>query len=305
MRIYNDASYPAPLSSEAEMSLSTHVFDASADNFPTLVVENSRRGLVLVYFWTPKAGPCMVLMPRLVKLATQYGGKFLLAMFNTDEMGALARRIGVTSVPTVKFFRDGEVVHTIHGAEPDSTFHQALKQFIADDAERAYHQGLAAWQAGELDQARQLLAQAALDSPDNPAIPRDLAKILWAAGEHEQAVNLLRSLPVPLKSQPGIEGLLSHLLLAHTAHTAPEIDSLKSLLESEPDNLAARFQLAARFLGTDEMQSALDELLIIVQKDSAWQAGQAHKTLLHLLDWLGSEHPLVSRYRQALASSLH
>ncbi len=287
------------------MSLSRYVFDATANNFSTLVVENSRRGLVLVFFWTPKAGPCMVLMPRLVKLATEYAGRFLLAMFNTDEMGALARRIGVTSVPTVKFFRQGEVVHTIHGAEPDSTFHQALKQFIADDAERVYNQGLVAWQAGDLNQARQLLAQAALDSPDNPAIPRDLAKILWASGEQEQAVNLLRSLPDALKSRAEIEALLSHLLLAHTAQTAPEIASLHALLESEPDNLVARFQLAARFLGADQVELALQELLEIVQRDRTWQGGQAHKTVIHVLDWLGPDHPLVPRYRQALASSLH
>jgi putative thioredoxin len=287
------------------MSLSPYVFDATADNFPTMVLENSRRGLVLVHFWTPKAGPCMILMPRLVKLATEYAGKFLLVMLNTDELGALARRIGVTSVPTVKFFRRGEVIHTIHGAEPDSTFHAALGRFIADDAERTYNQGLAAWQAGNLEQARQLLAQAALDSPDNPAIPRDLAKILWAAGEQDQALNLLRSLPNPFKTQPEIESLLSHLLLAHTAQTAPEVASLENLLESEPDNLAARFQLAARLLGADEVERALDELLNIVKQDSAWQGGQAHKSLLHLLDWLGPDHPLVPRYRQALASALH
>jgi|ERR1700690_345059 putative thioredoxin len=287
------------------MSLSPYVLDATADNFPTLVLENSRRGLILVHFWTPMAGPCLVLMPRLVKLATEYAGKFLLVMLNTDELGALARRIGVTSVPTVKFFRHGEVVHTIHGAEPDSTFHQALKQFIADDAEHAYNRGLAAWQAGKLEQARQLLAQAALDSPDNPAIPRDLAKILWAAGEQEQALNLLRSLPGPLKTQPEIEGLLSHLLLAYTAQTAPEIASLESLLENEPENLVARFQLAARRLGADEVEHALDELLEIVKQDNAWQGGQAQKSLLHLLNWLGPDHPLVPRYRQALASSLH
>jgi putative thioredoxin len=258
-----------------------------------------------VHFWTPKAAPCLILMPRLVKLATEYAGKFLLVMLNTDELGTLARRIGVTSVPTVNFFRDGEVVHTIHGAEPDKTFRQALNRFIADDAERAYNLGLAAWQSGNLEKARQLLAQAALDSPDNPAIPRDLAKILWAAGEQEQALNLLRSLPTPLKMQPEIDGLLSHLLLAHTAQTAPEIARLENLLEDEPDNLTARYQLAARLLGADEVERALDELLNIVKQDNAWHAGQARKSLLHLLDWLGPDHPLVSRYRQALASALH
>ena len=73
------------------MNLLPYVFDASRENFDGLVLGNSARGLVLVHFWSPKAGPCMVLMPRLVKLATEYGGKFLLVMLNTDELGALAR----------------------------------------------------------------------------------------------------------------------------------------------------------------------------------------------------------------------
>ena len=52
------------------MNLSRHTFDARPDNFAQLVLGNSDKGPVLVHFWTPKAAPCMLLMPRLVKLAT-------------------------------------------------------------------------------------------------------------------------------------------------------------------------------------------------------------------------------------------
>jgi putative thioredoxin len=277
------------------MPLSKYVFDASADNFSTLALENSRRGLVLVNFWTPKAGPCMVLMPRLVKLATEYGGKFLLVMLNTDELGSLARRIGVTSVPTVKFFRDGEVVYTIHGAEPDSTFHQALARFIADDSSTSYRQGLVAWKNGDLEQARQLLAQAAMDNPENASIAVDLTKLLWSSGEHEQALALLRNLPLTIRSVAEIENLANHLLLAH---------ELVSLLAAEPDNLLVRYQLAARHLAENQIERALQELLEIVAKDRDWQEKRAINALVHLLDWLGAENPLAAHYRQLLASTL-
>lgn len=284
------------------MTLSPYVFDATAGNFQTLVLENSRRGLVLVNFWTPKAGPCMVLMPRLVKLATEYGGKFLLVMFNTDELGSLARRIGVTSVPTVKFFRNGEVVHSIYGAEPDSTFRQALSRYIADDSLRVYQQGLEAWQSGELEKARQILAQAAMENPDDPAIPRDLAKLLWSSGQHEQALNLLHSLPLAIRAEPEIESLYSHFQLARTAQTAPEIAELEARLQNQPDDLAARYQLAARYLAEDQTEKALASLLEILRRDREWQAGQAHRAFLHLLDWLGAGHPLAVQYRRLLAS---
>jgi putative thioredoxin len=58
------------MSEPSQNHLSPFVFDATPDNFESLVLGNSMKGLVLVHFWTPKAGPCMILMPRLVQLAT-------------------------------------------------------------------------------------------------------------------------------------------------------------------------------------------------------------------------------------------
>ena len=72
------------------MPSSRFVFDASRENFNQLVLGNSDKGPVLVYFWTPTAGPCMMLMPRLVQLAAEYGGKFLLVLVNTDGPGQIA-----------------------------------------------------------------------------------------------------------------------------------------------------------------------------------------------------------------------
>ncbi|MGO9444926.1 MAG: tetratricopeptide repeat protein [Thiobacillaceae bacterium] len=282
------------------MTLAKHVFDATAENFSTLVLENSRRGLVVVNFWTPKAGPCMILMPRLVKLASEYGGRFLLVMLNTDELGTLARRMGVTSVPTVKFFRNGEVVHSIYGAEPDATFRQALSRFLDDNSVQLHDQGLAAWQNGNIDRARDLLVQAAMENPSDATIPRDLAKILWSSGDGAQALALLDSLPPSIRCEPEIENLYCHLLLARTAQTSPDRVAIESVLLADPDNFAARYQLAARSLAEDQIEQALDALLEIVRRDRHWQNGQASKALTHLLDWLGSGHPLVARYREAL-----
>ena len=61
----------------------------------------------------------------------------------------------MTSVPTVKNFRNGQVAHTIHGAESGSVFRKALERFIASDTELV----------------RMLLVEAALDDPENPRIP--------------------------------------------------------------------------------------------------------------------------------------
>ena len=287
------------------MSLSPYVFDASAENFNRLVLENSHKGPVLVHFWTPKAGPCFILMPRLVKLAAEYGGKFLLVMLNTDDLPELARRFGVNSVPTVKFFWRGEVAHTIHGAEPDSSFREVLDRFIAGDANRAHALGVAAWQSGNVAQARMLLANAAMAEPDNLAIPRDLAKLLWAEGEGAQALTLLNSLPPDARAEPEIARLHAHLSLAETARLAPMLAELDARLAHDSNDLDARYQRAAVLLAADEFAGALEELLFIARTDRGFRHDIGRISLLALFDLLGSAHPLTRQYRQALSEALH
>jgi putative thioredoxin len=287
------------------MALSPFVFDASAENFNRLVLENSHKGPVLVHFWTPKAGPCFILMPRLVKLAAEYGGKFLLVMLNADELPELARRFSVNSVPTVKFFWRGEVAHTIHGADPDSSFREALDRFIASDANRAHALGVAAWQSGNIQQARMLLANAAMAEPDNLAIPRDLAKMLWSEGDSEQALKLLDSLPPEARTQPEIAHLHAHLALVETARQAPPLDELEAHLVQHPDDLAAHYQRAAVLLAADDFAGAMGALLLISRTDRSYRHDIGRISLLALFDLLGSAHPLTRHYRQALSESLH
>jgi putative thioredoxin len=287
------------------MALSPYVFDASAENFNRLVLENSHKGLVLVHFWTPKAGPCFILMPRLIKLATEYGGKFLLVMLNADELPELARRFGVNSVPTVKFFWRGEVAHTIHGADPDSSFREVLDRFIAGDANRAHALGVAAWQAGNVEQARMLLANAALAEPDNLAIPRDLAKLLWAEGDGEQALKLLDSLPPEARADAMIASLYAHLSLAETARQAPPLAELDARIERDPSSLDAHYQRAAVLLAADDFSGAMDDLLWIARTDRRYRHDVGRLSLLALFDLLGSAHPLTRQVRQALSELLH
>jgi putative thioredoxin len=287
------------------MSLSPWVFDASAENFNRLVLENSHRGPVLVHFWTPKAGPCFMLMPRLVKLATEYGGKFLLVMLNADELPELARRFAVNSVPTVKFFWRGEVAHTIHGADPDSAFRAVLDRFIAGDANRAHAQGVAAWQAGHVEQARMLLANAAMAEPENLAIPRDLAKLLWSQGEGAQALALLDSLPPEARAAPEIAPLHAHLTLAETARTAPPLDALDTQRAARPDDAALLFQRAAVRLAQDDYEGAMTDLLALARDHRDYRHDIGRTGLLALFELLGSVHPLTQRFRRALSESLH
>ncbi len=274
------------------MSLTPYVFDASRENFDALILGNSMRGLVLAHFWSPKAGPCMVLMPRLVKLAAEYGGRFLLVMVNTEELGQRARGLGVTSVPTVKFFLHGEAVHTIHGAESDATFHAALGQFLANDQDRLRMTALRMHQDGDSEGAIALLARIAVEDPADLAVAADLAKLLTLAGRPHEALTLLEALPAAARAQPNIAGLLVHLELIEAANQEHAADA---------DTPEARLTRAAQALFEDQPEQALTELLELARQAPTFRNDIGRRAMLALFGMLGGEHELTRRFRARLA----
>ncbi len=273
------------------MSLSPYVFDATRENFDSLILGNSMRGLVLVNFWSPKAGPSMLLMPRLVKLAAEYGGRFLLVMVNTEELGQRARGLGVTSVPTVKFFLRGEVVHTIHGAEGDATFRTALARFLASDQDRLRMSALRMHQAGDTEGAIALLARIAVEDASDLAVAADLAKLLTLAGRPHEALSLLAALPPSARSQSDIGGLLAHLELIEAANQE----------HADTDTPAARLTHAAQALFEDQPEQALAELLELTRHAPAYRDDIGRRAMLALFGMLGGEHELTRRFRARLA----
>lgn len=280
-------------------ALSPYVLDADAGNFEPLIRGNSMKGLVLACFWSPKAGPCLVLMPRLVQLAGEYGGRVLLVMVNTAELGRQARDMGVTSVPTVKFFLRGQVVHTIHGAESDSTFREAIARFLAGDADRARMAALVLHQEGRTGEAIEALARLAVDDPADLATALDLAKLLTLEGRADEALTLLQSLPPEARRQEGIAALLAHLELLHAANLGPE--EPEPLLVANPDHHEARLTLAARALFENQPDAAMDHLLELARRAPDWRDDQGRRALLALFQLPGLDPERVRRHRAALA----
>ncbi len=286
------------------MPSSPFVLEASRENFNQLVLGNSDRGPVMVHFWTPKAGPCMLLNPRLIKLVTEYGGKCLLVLANTDALGQIAHQHGVTSVPTVKFFRHGKVVHTIHGAEADAEFHKVLERFIARDVDVVHVRALEAQRRGDFQTARMQLVEAALADPANPRIPADLAKLLMSQSEYRPAHDLLAALPIALREDAEISRLLTHLDFILAAQDAPPSTELTQRIDANPDDLEARYQLAAVLLVSDELEGAMAQLLEIARRGRGFRDDIGRRGLVALFEMLGTEHPLTARFRPMLASAL-
>lgn len=73
---------------------------------------------VVIDFWAVWCGPCKMLSPVIDELAAQYEGKILVAKANVDEAEQLSAEYGIMSIPTVLFFKNGELVERHIGFAP-------------------------------------------------------------------------------------------------------------------------------------------------------------------------------------------
>lgn len=93
--------------------------ELTSENF-----DEAKKGVSLVDFWAPWCGPCRMLAPVIDELAEEFDGKAKICKVNTDEQQDLAVEYGVRSIPTLLFFKDGEIKDQLIGAQS--------KQAIAD-----------------------------------------------------------------------------------------------------------------------------------------------------------------------------
>jgi thioredoxin 1 len=86
---------------------------------------------VMVDFWAEWCGPCRAVSPILDQIATEHAEKIEIVKLNVDENPNTAMEFNITSIPTMKVFKAGEVVKTVVGAKPKPALEAELAEFLA------------------------------------------------------------------------------------------------------------------------------------------------------------------------------
>ena len=84
-------------------------------------------GLLVADFWADWCGPCKMLGPVIEQLAADYDGKVVVGKVNVDDEPELAQRYAIMSIPTVMFFKDGELIDKKIGVMPPQEFVKVIE----------------------------------------------------------------------------------------------------------------------------------------------------------------------------------
>lgn len=102
-------------------------FEITDGNFKQVI---SEKKIVVVDFWAEWCGPCKMVTPFIEALADEYKDQAVVAKCDVDDNVDVAAEFGIRNIPTILFFKDGEVADKMVGANSKAAIEDKLKALL-------------------------------------------------------------------------------------------------------------------------------------------------------------------------------
>jgi putative thioredoxin len=202
----------------------------------------------------------------------------------------------------VKLFKDGDLASEFTGALPEPMVREFLSKFLPSAADKEAEKAAELEDEGKISEAKALY-QAILESDANHSKALlGMGRLAMNEGDQDAALNYLDKISEVADERKEADRLIARLKLQ--GGTAQNEGALREKVKSDPDNVAARFELAQALAGVEKYEEALSEFLNIVKTDRAFQDDAARKAMIQIFEVLGSDDPLTDKYRSELAAAL-
>lgn len=259
-------------------------------DFDKDVLERSDDVAIVVDYWSPTCGPCLMLGPVLEKLAANADGKWELVKINTMEHNKLAMEHGIQSIPHVRMFSKGKVVSEFVGALPEHTLVKWLDQFIPTEAKEA------------LNAIRERLA-----GDDREAALTELEAFAKANPDLSMASLVYASEIVfasPMKALGMISGIKSDDLLYEAAENVRMLAELATFEDVDGTDAAKHLAAGSTALQAGDYDAAMAALIEATAADKSYSKELPRRGAISMMRMFGPQHPLTLKYRRKFEMAL-